>query len=266
MLAAIDLPVLVGAALLVFVYMTAWFALSLVMRRADIADIAWGIGFVVIAAWLLVRAEAPLTLRQYVVSALVAVWGLRLAWHVGRRNLRPGHGEDKRYAAWRREWGSTFVLRSYLQVFLLQGLFMLVISAPVLVAGSTARPGFGLAETLGVAIWVIGFLFEAVGDAQLAAFLREPSNRGTVMDRGLWAWTRHPNYFGEATMWWGLAVMCASLPGGWIAFVGPATITFLLVKVSGIPLVEKHKAGRPDWEAYKARTSAFVPLPPRRTG
>lgn len=264
MLAAIDLGVLTGAALLVFVYMSAWFVLSLLARRADIADIAWGLGFVAIAAWLLMRESAPLTLRQYLVTALVTVWGVRLAWHVARRNLRPGHGEDKRYADWRREWGRTFVLRSYLQVFLLQGLFMLLISAPVLVAGSAERTGLGVFEVLGAAVWVAGFLFEAIGDAQLAAFLSEPSNRGRIMDRGLWRWTRHPNYFGESTMWWGLALMCAGVPGGWIAFVGPVVITWLLVKVSGIPLVEKPKAGRPEWEAYKARTSAFVPLPPRR--
>jgi steroid 5-alpha reductase family enzyme len=253
-----------GAALLVFAYMTVWFGISLVVRRADIADIAWGPGFVAIAIWLLLRPGAPLTARQYLVSVLAVMWAARLAYHVARRNLRPGHGEDQRYAAWRKEWGGSFVLRSYLQVFLLQGLFMLVISAPLLVSGSAGTPGFGTFELLGAAVWLVGFLFEAVGDAQLATFLRDPRNKGSIMDSGLWAWTRHPNYFGEATMWWGLAVACLSVPGGWIAFVGPVTITWLLVFVSGIPLVEKRKAGQAAWEDYKARTSTFVPLPPKR--
>jgi steroid 5-alpha reductase family enzyme len=261
---AITWDVLGSCALLVLVYMTAWFLASLAFRRADIADIAWGLGFVAIAGWLLVRPDAPGTLRQYAVAALVAVWGLRLAWHVGRRNLRPGHGEDPRYAAWRREWGRLFTVRSYLQVFLLQGLFMLLISMPVLVSGSAQGGDVGLFDALGVGIWLLGFTFEALGDAQLARFLKEPSNAGHIMDRGLWAWTRHPNYFGEATMWWGLAVVCLSVKGGWIAFVGPVTITWLLLKVSGVPMVEAPRAGQPEWEDYKARTSAFLPLPPRR--
>lgn len=261
---AITWGLLGSAALLVFVYMTVWFVASLVFRRADIADIAWGLGFVVISAWLLVRPDAPGNVRQWIVTALVALWGLRLAWHVARRNLRPGHGEDARYAAWRRSWGATFVVRSYLQVFLLQGLFMLLIALPVLVSGSARGSETGVFDVLGLGIWLVGFASEAFGDAQLAAFLSEPSNRGHIMDRGLWGWTRHPNYFGEATMWWGLAVIALGVPGGWIAFVGPLTITWLLLKVSGVPLLEKSKAGQPEWEDYKSRTSIFFPLPPRR--
>lgn len=260
----ISWAVLSSCVVLVFVYMTLWFAASLLFRRADIADIAWGLGFIAIAVWLLVRSGAPDTVRQWVMAALVTVWGLRLAWHVARRNLRPGHGEDPRYAAWRRDWGRWFTLRSYLQVFLLQGLFMLAVAAPVMVAGSADEGGLGVFEVLGVLTWLVGFVFEALGDAQLAGFLKVPENRGHVMDRGLWSWTRHPNYFGEATMWWGLAVMCLGAPGGWLAFVGPVTITWSLLKVSGIPMLEAGWAGKPEWEAYKARTSAFLPLPPRK--
>lgn len=248
---------------LVFAYMTAWFVAALAARRNDLADIAWGLGFIAIAVGSLVRRGAPLGPRLLVVAALVTVWGLRLAWHVSRRNLRPGRAEDPRYAAWRREWGRWFALRTYLQVFLLQGAFMLLIASPVLMAGAAAGAAFGWLDALGVAIWVTGFAFEAVGDAQLAAFLRDPANKGHVMVQGLWAWTRHPNYFGEATMWWGLAVIALGVPAGWIALIGPVTITWLLTKVSGIPLVEARRAGEPEWEAYKARTSAFVPRPPR---
>lgn len=141
---------------------------------------------------------------------------------------------------------------------------MLLVSAPLLVAGSAGMRGSGLFEALGALIWVAGFTFEAVGDAQLARFLRSPANRGRVMDEGLWSITRHPNYFGESVMWWGMAVACLGVPGGWIALVGPATITWLLVRVSGVPMLEAHMAGKPGWEEYKAKTSVFVPLPRRK--
>ena len=252
-----------GAALLVFVYMTAWFLIALVARRNDLADVAWGLGFIAIALWLFQRAEEP-SLRQYVASALVLVWGLRLAWHIARRNLRPGKTEDARYAAWRREWGKWFVPRTFLQVFMLQGLFMLLISLPVIIMGSLEGPAFGILDFAGVAVWLFGFAFESIGDAQLAAFLADPANRGHIMSSGLWRYTRHPNYFGEATMWWGLGIMALSVSGGWLGLVGPVTITWLLTMVSGIPLTEKGRAGKPEWEAYKAKTSAFVPLPPKQ--
>lgn len=257
------IAVLSYCGLLVFVYMTVWFAVSLVMRRADLADVAWGLGFMAIATSLLVRAGAPGTVRQITVAVLVFIWGSRLAGHVARRNLRPGHGEDPRYAAWRQDWGRWFALRSYFQVFLLQGVFMMAVAAPVLVSGSVHDAGFGVLEYAGALLWTVGFVFEAVGDAQLARFLNDPENRGHIMDRGLWSWTRHPNYFGESMMWWGLAVMCLGAAGGWIALVGPVTITWSLLKVSGIPMLEAHWAGNPEWEAYKKRTSAFLPRPPR---
>lgn len=258
---SISLAVFGGCVLLVLIYMTAWFGASVVFRRADLADIAWGLGFIAIAAWLLLRPGAPATPRQYLVTLLVSAWGLRLAWHVARRNLRPGHGEDPRYAAWRRDWGKWFTLRSYFQVFLLQGIFMLAVAMPVIVAGSSSGAAVGPSLVTGALIWVVGFVFEAVGDAQLARFLRDPANRGHILDRGLWSLTRHPNYFGEATMWWGLAVACLAAPAGFLAFVGPVTITWSLLKVSGIPLLEAARAGDPEWEAYKARTRAFLPLP-----
>lgn len=261
---AITLELLGGAALLVFIYMTAWFAVAIVARRNDLADIAWGLGFISIAAWLVLRNGTPLTLRQILVSSLVAAWGLRLSYHVARRNLRPGHGEDRRYAEWRREWGKWFVARTYLQVFLLQGLFMLMIASPLLAVAGREGPPLGWLDALGTAVWIGGFIFESVGDAQLAQFVRDPSTKGRIMDRGLWAWTRHPNYFGEATMWWGVAVIALGVPGGWIGIVGPVTITWLLVKVSGIPMLESKMVGRPGWNEYAEKTSAFLPRPPRR--
>ncbi|MDO8915990.1 MAG: DUF1295 domain-containing protein [Coriobacteriia bacterium] len=259
------LQTVAAVAPLVFVYMTAWFVAAMIVRRNDIVDIAWGLGFIVIAVWLLLRLGPAPSMRLYIASALVFVWGARLAWHITRRNLRPGKTEDARYAEWRRSWGRWFVVRSFLQIFMLQGLFMLLISAPVQVVGSSAGPALGALDFLGIAVWLGGFAFESVGDAQLARFLADPANKGHIMDRGLWALTRHPNYFGEATMWWGLGVMALSIPGGWVGLIGPITITWLLTMVSGIPLTERALAGGQEWEAYKARTSAFVPLPPRRS-
>lgn len=252
-----------GAALVVLLYMCAWSTAALAARRNDLADVAWGPGFIVLAAWLLLREGAPLSARQWAASALVTAWGARLAWHVARRNFRAGHGEDRRYAAWRSRWGRWAPVRSVVQVFMLQGLFMLVIAAPLLAAG--AGPGrLRASDGAGAALWLAGFLLEAVGDRQLARFRSDPAMRGRVMDRGLWSWSRHPNYFGEALMWWGLGVLALGVPGGWTALVGPVVLTWLLTRVSGIPMLEAPRAGNPEWEAYKARTSAFIPLPPRK--
>ncbi len=255
---------LAGVVALVFAYMTAWFLIALAVGRNDVVDIAWGLGFIVIAGWLLAHADATPSPRQIIASVLVLVWGGRLAWHIARRNLRPGATEDTRYAAWRRAWGRWFVIRSYFQIFMLQGLFMILISMPITVIATSPRP-LGALDAVGIVVWCIGFAFEAIGDAQLAYFLARPENRGRIMDQGLWAYTRHPNYFGEATMWWGLGISALNAPGGLVALVGPVTITWLLTKVSGIPLLERKREGDPAWEAYKARTSAFFPRPPRRS-
>jgi steroid 5-alpha reductase family enzyme len=250
------------SALFLFFYVTAWFALSLALKRNDVADVAWGLGPTMLVWWLafMTRAANPLILP---VAVLVTVWGGRLAYHIGRRDFAPGRGEDPRYAAWRAEW-RFFVVRSYLQVFLLQGFFMLLVSMPLIVLAASATTGPIVLTVLGVAVWAVGFGFESTADRQLAAFLSQPAeSRGRVMDRGLWAWSRHPNYFGESLMWWGISIVALGAPVGWIGLVGPITITLLLVFVSGIPLAEKRHQGEPAWEAYKRRTSAFLPMPPR---
>jgi steroid 5-alpha reductase family enzyme len=250
-----------ACAVLVAVYMTAWFALALARKDNSIADIAWGLGFVLVAVFTFFRRGS--LFLPLLVTALVAAWGARLALHILVRNRK--RGEDPRYAAWREKWGRSFVWRSYLQVFLLQGFFLLLIASPVIlvnVDGSSPYAGrFWLA---GLLVWVLGFLFEAVGDAQLARFKRDPANKGRIMDRGLWAYTRHPNYFGESTMWFGIWLIALEVPHGWITVVSPVLITFLLVKVSGIPLLEKRYAGNAAFQAYARRTSAFVPWFPKK--
>ena len=254
------LAITVGwSALLLFFYETAWFFAGTLMGRNDVADVAWGLGPPLLAWWLAVYTRSLLVVPM---AALVSVWGVRLTVHIARRDFAPGSTEDPRYAEWRQDW-RFFVLRSYLQVYLLQGFFLLLVSAPLIVYAAAPEFADPVLWALGSAIFAVGFVVETVADRQLAEFLAERKNRGHVFDRGLWSWSRHPNYFGETLVWWGLAVIALAVPMGWLGLIGPVTITLLLLFVSGIPLAERHRAADPEWLAYKARTSAFLPLPPR---
>lgn len=247
-------------ALALFLYMTFWFIVSLVKKRSDVADVAWGLGFVLIA-WLSFYLSG-FAVRSLVVNALVTIWGTRLAWHIYRRNHnRP---EDYRYQAWRREW-ENFTLRSFLQVFMLQGVLLYLIALPVIFINHTFSSEVGWIDYAGIAVWLIGFCFESIGDRQLKEFIRDPANKGKIIDKGLWRYSRHPNYFGEVTQWWGIFIVALSIPDGWTVVIGPLTITVLILFVSGIPLLEKNYAGRADFEAYKKRTSILIPLPPKRS-
>lgn len=247
--------------LVLFVYMSLWFLVSLLRKRNDVADVAWGLGFVLLA-WYSFFLSPDSSLRGLLVGILVSIWGLRLAWHIHERNK--GKAEDYRYLAWREEWGKWFYLRSYLQVYILQGAFLFLIVSPVLLINRNVGAGLGLLDLLGVVVWLFGFYFEAVGDAQLARFIKNPDNKGKLMQDGLWTYTRHPNYFGEVTQWWGLWLVALSVPNGWLSIVGPITITVLILKVSGIPMLEKKMQENPEFESYKKRVSIFFPLPPRK--
>lgn len=174
-----------------------------------------------------------------------------------------GRGEDFRYQAWRETWGRWFVVRSIGQIYVLQGAIILVILTPVILARRAPGGPLGPLDWLGVAVWLVGFCFEAVGDAQLLAFKRNSGNRGRFMTRGLWRYTRHPNYFGEVTLWWGVLLVGLGAGYGAIGIVSPLTITALLLFVSGIPMLERKWAGDPEFEAYRRRTSAFIPWPPK---
>lgn len=252
---------LLWSALAVFAYMTGLFVVALVRKDNSLADIGWGLGFILVAA-LTFFIEPGFTLRSLLVTGLVVIWGLRLAVYVFIRNT--GRCEDFRYAKWRREWGRRFILRSYLQVFLLQGLLMLIIVYPVVLVNRTADGPWTAWDVLGAALWLLGFFFESVGDFQLLRFKRDPASKGKIMTTGLWATTRHPNYFGEATQWWGLFVIALSVRFGWTAVVSPVTITFLLLRVSGVTRLEKKYEGNPEFAAYARATSAFIPRKPRK--
>jgi len=239
-------------------YMTIWFFVSIFKKRNDLADIAWGLGFVLLS-WsggLL----SGLNFRSSIINSLVTVWGLRLAWHIYLRNRNKP--EDYRYQIWRKEW-KNFYLRSFFQIYMLQGLFLYLIVSPVLFINKSSFNGFHLLDIAGLIIWMIGFYFESVGDYQLKKFITNPTNKGKIMDQGLWRYSRHPNYFGEVAQWWGIFIVALSIPSSLITIIGPITITLLILFISGIPLLEKKYQGRIDFEEYKRRTSIFIPLPPK---
>ena len=244
------------------VYMTLWFVVSIVKKRNDLADVAWGLGFVLMA-WSSLALSGNFGLRSLVACVLVTIWGLRLAIHIYKRNK--GRGEDYRYQAWRNAWGKLFYLRSFLQIYILQGFLLFVIAVPVTMINSSLPTHHGWFDLFGVLIWLFGFGFESIGDAQLAAFLRNPENKGKILQTGLWAYSRHPNYFGEVTQWWGLWVVAMNAPQNWISIIGPMTITFLILKVSGVPLLEKKMTENPEFAAYKQRVSMFIPWWPKKT-
>ena len=254
--------VLAASAAVVALYMTGAWLLSLRLRDASIADVFWGPGFALVA--VLSAVLSPPSPRGILVATLTSVWGLRLALHIGAR-WRKKKEEDRRYQVMRAGWGDRFPLASLFTVFLLQGVLLWVVSLP-LQAGAALGAGhpLGPLDAIGVLLFAVGLGFEAVGDAQLARFLTDPASRGRVMETGLWRFTRHPNYFGDALLWWGLGLLGAAT-GAWWCLVGPALMTFLLVRVSGVSLLEKDIAGRrPDYVAYVRRTSGFLPLPPSR--
>jgi steroid 5-alpha reductase family enzyme len=247
-------------AAILFVYMTLWFGWSLLRKRNDVADIAWGLGFVVLT-WSGLLLSGNYDERQLLVTGLVTVWGLRLAWHIMSRNT--GKSEDYRYKQWREQWGKWFILRSYGQVYLLQGILLFIIILPVLYVQEESYRAFGVRDLIGVIIWTIGFLFEAVGDFQLRRFTQETTNKGKILTTGLWRYTRHPNYFGEVTVWWGMWIIVGSVTGAYWTLVSPLLITYLILKVSGIPMLEKRYEGNQEFEDYKKSTSAFFPWFPQ---
>lgn len=253
---------LLNAILVVCAVILIWI-ISLVIKDASIADVFWGLGFVLIA-WNTFFMGEGYHGRKMLMLVLTNIWGIRLAGHIFWRNR--GKGEDYRYREMRHRHGGQFWLISFFEVFLLQGFLMFIISLPVQIGQISAQPSVvtGL-DIIGSMFWITGFLFEAVGDFQLARFLARPSPEGTVMNRGLWAYSRHPNYFGEACMWWGFFVIALSVPFGMVALVSPLTITFLLLRVSGVAMLERDlKQTNPKYDEYIRTTSAFIPWFPKR--
>lgn len=241
-------------------YMSFWFIVSLIKKRNDIADVAWGLGFVLLS-WMAVFLSGEIGNRTLLLCGTVSIWGLRLATHIYRRNRNKA--EDYRYHQWRIEWGKWLVVRSLFQIYILQGALLFIIAFPVLMAIQTQDSPLGLLDITGFIIWIAGFYFETVGDAQLAAFKRNPANKGKLMQEGLWAYSRHPNYFGEVLLWWGIWLISFAASANMYTIIGPLTITFLILKVSGIPMLEEKMQEHPAFDGYKEKTSKFFPMPQR---
>jgi steroid 5-alpha reductase family enzyme len=252
----------VGLMTIVGVLSLVWIA-SLPRRDVSIVDICWGPGFAVLA-WTYCALFGAFEPRALLVAALVTIWGARLAWHINRRHR--GAGEDPRYAAIRARHGAAFWWRSLLTVFWLQATLIWIIGLPLLaVAGASAPPSLGAWDVAGLGLFTIGFAFEAIGDHQLRRFKAAPANRGKVLETGLWRYTRHPNYFGDALLWWGLYLIAASIPAGRLMIASPALMTFLLLRVSGVSLLERGlRRSKSEYAGYIARTSAFFPWFPAR--
>jgi len=249
----------------VIAVMLAGWVISLVYKNVTVVDSLWGLGYVIIA-WLTYLMSDGYPGRNLLLAVLVSMWGLRLSGYLTWRNW--GKGEDPRYGGWRQKSGDRFWWVSLFKVFLLQALFLWVISL-VIQMGQTALAPANLTwlDALGTVVWAGGFVFESVGDWQLAKFKADSKNKGKVMDRGLWAYTRHPNYFGEFLIWWGFFIVTLSTPGNGWTVISPIIVTAVLLKMTGIPLTEEALVKRrPGYDSYIKRTSAFVPWWPSKEG
>lgn len=255
-----DLHAGVLALAAILIVAVATWLISIPKHDVSIVDSIWSLLLLAAASTYLFVAHDAAGPRAWLVMALVTLWALRLTIYITVRNH--GAGEDRRYQEIRRRNQPGFAFKSLYLVFILQGVLAGILSLSLMAAVFSARP-LGWLDWLGVALWVFGFGFEAIGDAQLANFKARAENQGQVMDRGLWRYTRHPNYFGECCIWWGFFLL-ALASGGWWSLVSPLMMTVMLLKVSGVALLEKDIAERrPAYRAYIQRTSAFLPRPPR---
>ena len=256
----INLFIMVGAVILIMMLLL-WLV-SLALRNSSIIDIFWGIGFMVVAWLTFALTPQGYLSRKQLIVALVTIWGLRLALHIGFRNW--GRPEDFRYAKWRAENGTRWWWISFFKVFLLQGGLMWIISAPLIAAQTSGFPAILTPlDFIGAVLWLIGFFFEFVGDLQLALFKADKSSRGKLFTAGLWKHTRHPNYFGEAVLGWGYYVVALAAGSPWTVF-SPILMTFLLLRISGVTMLERTMKSKTGYEEYMERTNAFVPWFPKK--
>ena len=233
---------------------------SIKMRDASIADIWWGPGFALLA-WVAILTSEPNSARGLLVAGVLTLWGLRLSVFMARRNL--GHGEDRRYQAMRAK-SPNFWWFSLFKVFYLQGALQIAVALPVF-AVAHSQADLGLWDGIGLTIAMCGIIIEAMADSQLTRFKAQPHSKGKVMDKGLWGYSRHPNYFGNAVLWAGLGIVGLAAAGPWWSLAGPLLMLFLLLKVSGVAMLESTIAQRrPGYQQYISEVSAFVPWPRRR--
>lgn len=254
--------VYIGTLLALWLFFTIAFFIAQAKENNGLQDVAWGAGFIVVAlySYLFSRTES---LNGAVITVFVILWGGRLAYHLFKRNWNAP--EDKRYVAMRKNWeGKNPKLQAYFKVFMFQMILLFIIVQPVLLANTQNGNGLVWINYIGIGVWLVGYFFEVVGDYQLKQFKKKAENKGKLMTEGLWSYTRHPNYFGEATMWWGIFLISLVSTRSLVGIIGPIAITYLLLKVSGVPMLEKKYEGRADFEEYKKRTSKFIPMPVKK--
>lgn len=254
------IPILAFSAIFLIAVMSIAYKVSLDFGRIDIVDVAWGLGFIALAFALLFYT-GTITQVDIIITMMVTLWGLRLSLHVANRQR--GKPEDPRYTKLKEKWNHPKI-EAYPRVFLVQALLLLLVAMPILVSANAETATLQWYNWLGVLIWLVGFIFEFVGDFQLAQFLKNSKNKGHVMRSGLWRFTRHPNYFGEITMWWGIFLITLFVPFWYVGIIGPFLITFLILGFSGIPMLEARYEGNKEYEKYQKETSAFFPLPPKK--
>lgn len=247
--------------IVLFLYFVLIFIIGQVLKDNSIVDIGWGSGFVLSAVYTYLRNPYS-GLKGTLITAAIVIWGCRLTYYIGKRNI--GKPEDYRYVEMRQRWGDKYVLiKAFLNVYFLQFAIQYIVSIPV-IYGNSGNQEIRWFNYIGILLWLTGFYFEAYGDYQLKQFKKNPANKGLLMDKGLWSLTRHPNYFGDSTMWFGIFLMAISdISGLWI-IIGPSLMTFFLVFVSGVRMLEKKYIGREDYELYKKKTSAFIPWFPNK--
>lgn len=230
--------------------------IALILKDNSIVDIFWGLGFCMLCVVAYTQAEHA-GIKQYFLLTLVLLWGLRLSVYLFLRNK--GKGEDFRYANWRKDWGKHTWWRAFFQVFLLQGFFMYIISLPILITMIYGDGALGLLNIIGGLIFIGGFLIESVADFQMYRFKANQKNKGKILTKGLWSISRHPNYFGEILIWWGIFMLSLNSGYWYIGFISPVIITWLLLKVSGVPMLEKKYDDSPSYKDYKEKTPAIFP-------
>ena len=243
------------SALIIYISMTVLFLVAILIKDNSIVDSFWGFGFLVITTYTLI-ASGDITLKKILLLGMVALWSLRLVSHIFKRNRK--RGEDFRYQAWRKQW-KNFYLRSYFQVILLQGSIMVLVASPIIMVNSSSGGQPGFIYFLGITIFLAGFSFESIADIQLQNFKKDPENTGKLLTSGLWKFSRHPNYFGEAILWFGIWLIALPEVDGVFTILSPLLITFLLRYVSGVPMMEKKYEGSEEWESYKREAPPFVP-------
>ncbi|MBS7530809.1 DUF1295 domain-containing protein [Hazenella sp. IB182353] len=256
----LDLIGIAGAVL--FLYMTCIWFIAQRIHDLSIVDIAWGGGFVLLS-WIGLGYVSEPTTRQIILTILVTIWGLRLSGYIYIRGR--GKEEDYRYQDMRKRWGDRVALISFVRVYMFQGVILFLLSFPLFIVYTMDNgSSLGWLDYLGITLWLIGFGFEAISDQQLYRFKQNPNNKGKVIQSGLWKYTRHPNYFGESLLWWGIFMLALAVPYGIATVYAPIALTFLLLKVSGVPLLEKKYMQKPEFREYAKRTNQFIPWFPKK--